>query len=250
MVDDWILRDDEILRLEKVSVRYRVPQDRVISIKEYTIRSLRGGIQNHEFWALRDVDLHVQRGEFFGIIGPNGAGKSTLLKVVARVIAPTTGRIVQRGTVAPLLSFQAGFHFELTGRENVFLYSALLGFSPRETETRFEAIVDFAELWDFIDAPLRTYSSGMVTRLGFSVATASVPDILIVDEALSVGDAAFQDKSSARMRQFHAEGTTILFVTHSMNNVKELCQRVLWLQDGQAKGLGPAAEVVDRYLAG
>lgn len=241
---------DTAVRLLGVSVRYRVPQERIGTFKEYAIRKLQRRVRNHEFWALRDVSLEVRKGEVFGIIGRNGAGKSTLLKVVARVLRPTEGRVWIKGAVAPLLEFQAGFHPELSGRENVYLNGTLLGFTRRQMADKFERIVDFAELWDFIDAPVRTYSSGMVARLGFAIATDVQPDILIVDEVLSVGDEGFRRKCAQRMNTFREQGATILLVTHSLDMLKTMCTRAIWLDQGIVKAMGAPQEVVDQYLTG
>jgi ABC-type polysaccharide/polyol phosphate transport system ATPase subunit len=183
-----------VIRANGVSVQYRVPQERIGSFKEYMIRYIQRQIKHNSFLALDNVSLNVNQGEVFGIVGENGAGKSTFLKLIAKVLRPTRGRIWVKGRVAPLLEVGAGFHPELTGRENVYLNGAMLGFTQKEMDGRFQQIVDFAELWDFIDAPLRTYSSGMWARLGFAVATDVDPDILIVDEILSVGDENFQRK--------------------------------------------------------
>lgn len=237
-----------VVRLENVSVRYRVPGERIGTFKEYAIRRVQGRLSYHDFLALKHVNLEVYAGEVFGLIGVNGAGKSTLLKLVARVMRPTEGRVWVKGRIAPLLAMGAGFHPELSGRENVFLNGTLLGFTRGEIEERFERIVDFAELWDFIDAPLRTYSSGMAARLGFAVATIERPDILIVDEVLGVGDAAFQEKSLNRIRSFQEQGTTTLYVSHSMSTVRSLCHRAAWLHEGEVRFLGPADEAVRRYL--
>jgi ABC-type polysaccharide/polyol phosphate transport system ATPase subunit len=236
-----------VVRLENVSVRYRVPRERIATFKEFAIRRLQRRVAYEEFWALRDIRLDVHRGEVLGIVGRNGAGKSTMLKVVARVLRPTVGRVWVRGQIAPLLEFGAGFHGELTGRENVFLNGALLGFSRKEMEEKYARIVDFAELSEFIDAPLRTYSSGMVARLGFAIATDVQPDILIVDEVLAVGDEAFRRKSGARMRHFRERGATILLVSHNMETVREMCERALWLDHGVVRALGPVEEVVAQY---
>lgn len=238
---------EEAIRLENVSVGYRVPHERIGTFKEYVLWRLQGKVQYQTFWALQDVNLSVYRGEVFGLIGPNGAGKSTLLKLVARVLRPTRGRVWVKGGVAPLLDFGAGFHPELTGRENVFLNGAILGFSRWEMEEKFKRIVDFAELWDFIDAPLRTYSSGMVIRLGFAVATDVQPDILIVDEVLSVGDEAFQRKSSGRMQSFRDQGATILLVSHNMATIEAMCQRAAWLNQGKVRAMGKPSEVIQAY---
>jgi ABC-type polysaccharide/polyol phosphate transport system ATPase subunit len=243
-----VMLDQNIaVSLENVGVRYRVPSERIGTFKEYMIRRIQRKVQNREFWALRGVNLNVLRGEVFGLVGHNGAGKSTMLKLVARVLRPTEGRVVVRGRVAPLLEFGAGFHDELTGRENVFLNGALLGFSHQEMEEKFSRIVDFAELWDFIDAPMRTYSSGMWARLGFAVATDIKPDILIVDEILAVGDESFQRKSAARIQEFRDQGATILLVSHNMANIEKMCHRAAWVDHGQVKAVGQVAEVIDRY---
>lgn len=239
---------DAVIGLEHASVRYFVPREHVSTFKEYAIRKIQRRIHNDEFWALKDVSFEVKRGEVFGLIGANGAGKSTLLKLVARVLRPTEGRVWVRGRVAPLLAMGAGFHMELSGRENVFLNGTLLGYSHRQIRERFDAIVDFAELREFIDAPIRTYSSGMIARLAFSVATDQMPDILIVDEALAVGDAAFREKCLERIRQFQSSGATTLYVTHSMEEVEKTCDRVAWLDHGRLQFVGDAQEAVNLYL--
>lgn len=244
-----VLYNDPVIELSNVSVRYRVPQERIPSFKEYAIRWLKRQINYQEFWALHDIHLQIQRGEVFGIIGPNGAGKSTLLKVVSRVLRPTTGHLRVHGRISPLLELGAGFDPELTGRENIYLNGAILGYSTAEIDECFDQIVEFAGLPEFIDAPVRTYSSGMYARLGFSVATMKRPEILIVDEILGVGDAEFQTKSYERIQRFQGEGTTILLVSHSLERVKELCARAIWLDHGKIIAQGSAEQVVDQYLA-
>ena len=229
---------DKIIRLENVSVRYRIPKERIGTFKEYMIRRLQGKVKLHSFWALKNVSLEVHKGEVFGLIGQNGAGKSTLLKLVARVLRPSEGRVLVQGRVAPLLEVGAGFHPELTGRENIYLNGALLGFTQEEMDSKFEQIVDFAELWDFIDAPLRTYSTGMWARLGFAVATDSRPEVLIIDEVLSVGDTAFQFKCAKRIESFRDQGTTILLVSHNMELVENMCLRAAWLDHGNIIEMG------------
>lgn len=235
------------VRLEDIGVRYRVADERIHTFKEYMIRWLQRRVQHRHFWALQEVNLTIARGETIGLIGHNGAGKSTLLKLVARVLRPTTGRIVVNGQVAPLLEFGAGFHPELTGRENIFLNGAILGFSHQEMEEKFNRIVDFAELWDFIDAPMRTYSSGMWARLGFAVATDIQPDILIIDEVLAVGDEAFQRKSAERMHEFRQRGATILFVSHNMATIEDMCHRAVWIDHGRINAVGAVDEVIRAY---
>ncbi len=237
-----------VIGIENASVKYFVPRERVGTFKEYAIRKIQRRIINDAFWALSDISFEVKKGEIFGLIGANGAGKSTLLKLVARVLRPSEGRVWVRGRVAPLLAMGAGFHMELSGRENVFLNGTLLGYSQKQILERFDAIVEFAELQDFIDAPMRTYSSGMVARLGFSVATDQMPDVLIVDEALSVGDTAFQKKSIDRIREFQKNGATTLYVTHSMGEIEQTCDRAAWLDHGHLRFVGGPKEAVDLYL--
>lgn len=238
----------DVIVVSGLGVRYRLMNLKTRSLKDFAIKAVTRQIKTDHFWALKDINLNVQDGEIFGLIGHNGAGKSTLLKVVARVLKPTEGRVIVRGNVAPLLGVGAAFHMELTGRENVFLNGALLGFSQQEMEEKFERIVDFAELWDYIEQPLRTYSSGMRARLGFAVATDAQPDVLIVDEILSVGDEAFREKSADRMRSFEENGATILLVTHSMATIKEICHRVAWIHQGRVRQIGDTEGIVNQYI--
>jgi ABC-2 type transport system ATP-binding protein/lipopolysaccharide transport system ATP-binding protein len=240
--------DDLTLRLSGVSVRYWVPAEPISTIKEHVIRRVQGRkLVHRELLALDRIDLELRRGESVGIIGRNGAGKSTLLKVAARVLHPTLGRVWIWGRVAPMISLGAGFHPELTGRENIILNGAILGFSRREMERRFESIVEFSELAAFIDAPLRTYSSGMVVRLGFAIASDVDPDILIIDEVLSVGDESYQAKCRARMAGFRTSGASILFVSHDMNDIRQVCDRAIWIDDGRIAASGPVEEVIQAY---
>lgn len=241
---------ETVIRLEHVSVRYRLPEERIGTLKEYAIRVLQKRVRYNSFLALQDVTVSVKKGEIFGFIGRNGAGKSTLLKVISRVLVPTDGRVWIQGRVSPLLELGAGFHPELTGRENVFLNGTLLGHSRREIEDHLEEITEFAELGAFIDAPLRTYSSGMVARLGFAVATTWKPEILILDEVLSVGDEAFQLKCQKRMEGFRTDQVTSLLVTHNMQTVETLCTRVAWLDHGIIKAVGEPDEIIKAYRQG
>ena len=238
---------EQAIHLKEVSVRYRVPSERVGTFKEYMIRFLKRQLQMRTFWALNGVSLEVYRGEVFGLIGNNGAGKSTLLKVVARVLRPTKGRVIVRCRVAPLLELGAGFHPELTGKENIFLNGAMLGFNHREMQEKYDQIVDFSELAEFISAPIRTYSSGMYARLGFSVATSSDPDVLIVDEILGVGDESFQKKCQARIETFRQHGAAILLVSHNMGSIQAMCQRAAWLDHGVLKTIGEPDQVIRAY---
>jgi ABC-2 type transport system ATP-binding protein len=238
---------NSVILLNNVSVKYSASEETIGTFKEYVIRVLKGNVRYREFMALNRIDLDVNEGEILGVIGRNGAGKSTLLKVISRVLVPTEGRVRIRGMVSPLLELGAGFHPELTGRENIFLNGTLLGHSRREIQSRLEEIIEFAELGSFIDSPLRTYSSGMVARLGFSVATTWKPEILVLDEILAVGDEAFRHKCQLRMEKYRDDGTTTLIVTHDSVMVESLCRRAVWLDHGQVKAIGPAKEVVDLY---
>jgi ABC-2 type transport system ATP-binding protein/lipopolysaccharide transport system ATP-binding protein len=240
---------DAAVELTGVSLSYRIPKEAVQTFKEYAIRKLQGRIEHGELVALRDASLSIAPGERVGVVGPNGAGKSTLFRVIARVRRPTQGRVVVRGSVAPLLELGLGFHGELTGRENVVLHGAVMGHSRRDMERRMDAIAEFAELEAFLDAPLRTYSTGMAARLAFSVATDVDPDILLVDEALSVGDERFQAKCHARMAGFHERGKTFLLVSHSLPEIVANCSRALWISDGRVVQDGPAEAVCAAYHA-
>jgi len=236
-----------MIKAENISVRYLMAYDRVKSIKEYVVQLVKGQLQYEEFWALKDISFEVKRGEVLGIIGHNGAGKSTLLKVISGILKPTEGTVEVKGTVVPMLELGSGFDFDLTGRENVFLNGAILGYSEEFLKGKYEEIVAFSELGQFIDVPLRNYSSGMVMRLAFSIATVVQPDILIVDEILAVGDAAFQEKSKARMLELMGGGTTVLFVSHSLDQIREMCDRVLWIEHGQMRMIDEAQIVCDCY---
>ena len=237
------------IRLESVTLRYRVPRERIRSFKEYAIRKIKRLVVFDEIEALRDFDLSVQPGETLGVIGRNGAGKSTLFKVIARVLYPTAGRVVVAGRIAPLLELGLGFHGELTGRENVLLQGALLGFSRKEMRRRLPDIVAWAELEEFIDSPIRTYSSGMTARLAFAVATDVEPDILLVDEALAVGDERFQSKCSERIDAFRRAGKTVLLVSHDLAQVRENCRRTVWIHRGRLIRDGNSEDVTAAYHA-
>ena len=237
-----------VIQVESASLRYLMPQERFSGMKEFAIRWLQRRVQYIDLWALRDVDVAVERSEILGIIGRNGAGKSTLLKLIAGVLHPTEGRVRVNGTIAPLLGLGAGFHPELTGRENVYLYGALLGYNRHEMDDYFESIVEFAELSEFIDSPLRTYSSGMSLRLGFAVATCRYADVLLVDEVLAVGDVQFQAKCMRRMNSFRDDGASILFVSHDLGSMEDICDRVVWLDEGRVVEDGPVNNVTSSYV--
>jgi ABC-type polysaccharide/polyol phosphate transport system ATPase subunit len=235
------------IKLEGVTVSYRVPTERVRTFKEYSIRVLQGKIEKHSFMALKNINLEINKGEIFGVVGKNGAGKSTLLKVISRVLIPSEGRVIIRGMVYPLLQLGAGFHPELTGKENVFLNGTLLGHSRKEIEQKYDEIVDFSEIADFINSPVRTYSSGMQARLGFAVASAWQPEILVLDEVLSVGDVAFQQKCFKRMQEFRDNGTTTLLVSHSPETISNLCQRAVWLNKGEIVDVDDSSIIAEKY---
>jgi len=237
------------IRLRQVSLCYRLAKQRIPSLKEYAIHWIKGALVYEKLWALRDIDLEIGRSETVGIVGRNGAGKSTLLKVIARVLEPTSGRIVVRGAVAPILELGTGFDHELTGLENIHLNALLLGHTRKEIRARLEAIIEFSELGDFVRTPIRNYSSGMLARLGFSIATAWLPEVLILDEVLSVGDAAFTAKCERRIEEFHRHGSTILLVSHSPEAIHKNCTRCLWLDGGRLRADGSPAEVLATYRA-
>ncbi len=235
------------IRLENVALRYRIPKERIHSLKEYAIRRIQQRVSFQDFEALKAIDLSVEPGERIGVIGRNGAGKSTLFRIISRVLPPSEGRVFVAGRIAPILELGLGFHGELTGRENVMLQGALLGFSRAEVRERLERIVAWAELEEFIDAPARTFSTGMASRLAFAVATDIDPDILLVDEALSVGDEKFQRKCQERMKGFHDRGKTMMLVSHSLSQIRDNCDRALWLHHGRVARDGDAVSVTEAY---
>jgi ABC-2 type transport system ATP-binding protein len=233
--------------LVAVSLCYRLAKQRTRSFKEFAIHFMKGALSYEQLWALRGVDLRIHRGETVGIVGRNGAGKSTLLKVISRVLEPSGGRATMRGTLSPILELGTGFDPELTGLENIYLNALLLGRSRREVAEAIEGIVEFSGLGDFVRAPIRHYSSGMLARLGFSVATAWLPDIMILDEVLAVGDSSFIHKCEERLRRFHDAGTTILMVSHNAAAIRHNCTRAVWLDAGRLVADGPTDEVLALY---
>lgn len=235
------------IRVENVTQRFRVIHERPDSVRELFAKFFRKKVKYHDFEAVKNASLSVRRGEIVGIIGLNGSGKSTLLKVIAGVYRPSEGRVTITGSIAPLIELGAGMHPELTGRENIMLNGLLMGFSKQEMKEREQSIVKFADLGDFIEAPIRQYSSGMYMRLAFAVATEVDPDILVMDEVLAVGDIEFQAKCFDRLRSFRESGKTILIVTHSMTQVAEICSRAVFMQRGRILADGMPDEVVDTY---
>ena len=238
-----------MIKAENITVCYRMSHDKIKSIKEYLVAMVKRKLQYDEFRALSGVSFEIQKGEVIGIVGSNGAGKSTLLKVISGILRPTEGKVTLGGNVVPMLELGSGFDFDLSGRENIFLNGAILGYSEKFLKEKFDEIVEFSELKEFIDIPVRNYSSGMIMRLAFSIASQVAPDILIVDEILAVGDAAFQEKSYARMMELMSHGTTVLLVSHSIDQVKRLCDRVIWLDHGKIRAVGNTQEICDAYMS-
>ncbi len=238
-----------IIQVQNVSMRFNLAQEKTETLKEYTVKLLKHQLFFSEFYALQDVSFSIEQGESVALIGRNGSGKSTMLKLIAGVMYPTRGKVQVNGEIAPLIELGAGFDLELTARENVFLNGAVLGHDRDYMEEHFNNIIDFAELWDFVDVPVKNYSSGMIARLGFSIATEVEAEILACDEILSVGDFMFQQKCHQRMEKMLSGGTTLLFVSHDINQVKQLCKRAIWIDHGHLRGDGPAEEVCDAYVA-
>ena len=236
-----------MVEVEEVSIRFNLEKERVNSIKEYILRRMKGKIEYDEFWALKNVSFQVEKGDSVGLVGLNGSGKSTLLKVIAGVLKPTKGEVKIHGTIAPLIELGAGFDFDLTGRENVFLNGSILGYSRKQMMEYYDDIVEFSELSEFMDVPVKNYPSGMLSRLAFAIATIGKPDILIVDEVLSVGDFRFQQKCEQRIQNMIGDETTVLFVSHSIEQVKTICRRAVWLEKGQVKMIGTSEEVGNLY---
>ena len=237
--------DEPAIEFTQASKRFQIQEEK--TLREFVPALFRGRAFSPPFYALQDVSFRVDRGETLGIIGRNGSGKSTILKLIAGVTAPSQGEITVCGRVSPLIELGAGFHADLTGRENVFLNASILGMSRKEALARFDDIISFAELWDFVDTPVKRYSSGMYIRLGFSVAVHSDLEILLVDEVLAVGDVPFQEKCLAKMREFQSRSVTIVMVTHGLGDVEKFCHRAIWLDGGRIVGEGDPREVVQRY---
>lgn len=240
---------DQMIRVENVSMKFHMNLNKTSSLKEWFVTRLKGDIRYEDFYALRDVSFCIDRGEVIGVIGQNGSGKSTLLKVISGIYKPSSGRCVAAGRIAPMLELGSGFDFELSGRENIYLNGAILGFEEKFLKEKYDEIVAFSELGDFINQPIKTYSSGMVMRLAFSIATLIEPEILIVDEILAVGDERFQRKSSERMLNLINGGSTVLMVSHNLNQIRAMCNRVLWLEHGHVRMVGAVEDVCDAYAA-
>lgn len=237
-----------VIKVNDVSMMFNLSSEKIDSIKEYFIKAVRRELHFQEFWALRDISFTLEKGDSLGIVGLNGSGKSTLLKIVSGILKPTKGTVETCGSIAPLIELGAGFDANLSARENIYLNGAILGYSRAYMSERFDEIIEFAELQDFVDTAVKNYSSGMVARLGFAIATMNVPDILIIDEILAVGDYKFQEKSFARMQEMIASGATVVFVSHSIEQVQKICKKALWLEHGHMRMLGDVDAVCGEYM--
>ena len=237
----------DIICVNNVSMQFRLASEKVDSLKEYFVKTLKNQLSFEAFWALQDVSFSIQRGDALGLIGLNGSGKSTMLKIIAGVLKPTKGSVAVYGDVAPLIELGAGFDYDLTAEENVYLNGALMGKSRAEMEEHYQEIVEFSELHDFMNVAVKNFSSGMIARLAFSIATIGIPDILICDEVLSVGDFRFQEKCQKRIQRMLDAGTTLLFVSHSIDQVERLCNKIAWLEKGHLKMFGEAKEIAEIY---
>lgn len=238
---------DIIIKVQHVSMHFNLMEEKIDSIKEYVLKLIKGNLLYNDFTALTDINFEINKGDIVGIIGLNGAGKSTLLKILAGVLVPSSGIVSVKGSIAPLIEVGAGFDPELTARENIYLNGAILGYSKQFIQSKFDEIIDFAELQDFVNVPVKNFSSGMYARLGFSIATVVKPDILIVDEVLSVGDYRFQKKCESRIKLMINEGITIILVSHELQIIKNLCNKVIWLDRGKMKDIGNTKKICTKY---
>lgn len=238
---------ETVVKVEDVGMEYNLQKEKVDNLKEYVIKFLKRELKFNKFWALRHVSFEIEKGDKLGIIGLNGAGKSTLLKVISGVIKPTEGKVEMTGTIVPLLELGSGFDPEYTGRENIYLKGSLLGYSKDYLNEKIGEIIEFSELGDFIDVPLKNYSTGMSARLAFSIATVVEPEIMILDEVLAVGDAKFREKSEERMKSLLNDNVTVLYVSHTLNSVRQLCNKAIWLENGKLVMKGTVDEVADKY---
>lgn len=237
-----------MIELDNVSLKYTLDKESIVSLKEYVIKFLKKKLYYEDFWAAKNINLKIEKGEVVGIIGYNGAGKSTLLKIISRIVEPTEGKVTVKGKIAPLIELGAGFDFELTARENVFLNGLILGYSKSFIKKNFDKIIDFAEIEnEFLGVPLKKFSSGMIARLGFAISTVIKPDILIVDEILSVGDFKFQEKSLNKIKEMMENDTTVIMVSHSIRQIEKMCTKVVWLENGSIKKIGNSKEICEEY---
>ncbi|KAF1680115.1 teichoic acid ABC transporter ATP-binding protein [Veillonella sp. R32] len=235
------------ISIKSVSMEFNLAEEQFSGIKDFLILATKGKLRFNKFHALKNISLNIQKGESWALIGENGCGKSTLLKVISGIYKPTSGSVIVKGSIAPLIELGAGFDSELTARENIYLNGAVLGYSKRLMDKYFNNIVEFAEIKDFLDVPIKNFSSGMVARLGFSIATAIKADIIIIDEILAVGDYAFQQKCYKRMEEMKREGTTVIFVSHDEEQVKKMCSKAVWIASGEIKAMGESKKVCDLY---
>ena len=238
---------EKMIEVKNVTMKFRMSDEPINSLKEIFTTAVKGQLKFNEFLALDDVSFDLEKGKTLGLNGRNGAGKSTTLKLISGILKPTSGQIITRGNIVPMLELGAGFDLELTGRENIYLNGAILGYSKEYLESKYDEIVEFAEIHEFIDMPIRNYSSGMMARLAFSIASVVQPEILIVDEILAVGDVAFQEKSYNRMKELMSGGATVLFVSHDINKIEEMCDKVIWLEQGKIVAQGKAKTICDKY---
>ena len=236
-----------VIELKDITMKFNMSKEKIDSIKEYFVKLMKRQLMYTEFTALQNISLDVKKGEVVGIIGLNGSGKSTLLKIISGILKPTKGTVKVSGTISPLIELGAGFDHDLTARENIYLNGYVLGYTKNEIKEKFDEIVEFSELEDFLDVPIKNFSSGMIARLGFSIATIVRPDILIVDEILSVGDFKFQEKCEKRISDMMSGGTTVIIVSHSIEQIERLCDRVLWIEKGVCKAVGQTQEICDMY---
>lgn len=243
-------KENYAIDIDNVTVRFNMASEKVDNLKEYFIKLVKRELMFQEFLAIKDFSLKIKPGEAWGFVGTNGAGKSTMLKLISGILEPYKGTVKVQGTIAPLIELGAGFDMNLTARENIYLNGTLLGHSRKFMEEHFDEIVDFAELWDFLDMPIKNYSSGMQARIGFAIATMVRPDILIVDEVLAVGDFKFQEKCQARMREMLNGGTTLILVSHNIDDIKRLCDHAAWIDHGNLVMTGEVNEVCDKYIEG
>ena len=237
-----------MIEVKDVSICFRMANDKLNSLKEFMIQKVKGKLKYEEFWALKDVSFNVKKGEVVGIVGHNGAGKSTILKVISGIMKPTEGTVVTHGNIVPMLELGSGFDMDLSGRENIYLNGSILGYSKEFLDEKFDEILEFSELGEFIEQPIRNYSSGMLAKLGFSIATVVNPDILIIDEILSVGDVKFQKKSNDKIKSLMGSGTTVLLVSHSIQQIRNLCDKALWINEGKVVAFDEVNKVCDAYL--
>ena len=248
MKEKKIIKPENVIEIENLSLRFNKPTEKITTLKEFFVKLIKKKLRYESFWVLNDINLEVKRGESLALIGLNGSGKTTLLKCIAGIFQPTKGEVRINGTIAPLISMGAGFDMECTAKENIFLNGAILGYSKKEMMAKYDSIVKFAELEGFMNVPLKNFSSGMLSRLGFAIAVDVQPDILLVDEVLAVGDINFRQKCQKKIEEILAKGTTLIYVSHAMNEVTRLCKNALWIKDNRAHMYGPSQEVVQKYV--